>query len=256
MRKRDSFKVNLKTSHYRVYRNKVVNMIRLAKANYFRDLLVKCQGSASKLWKCMNNFTRPRQTTHPRSLMINNKAITDKLVMANHLNQRFASVATRLAAHMNSSNEVTSYNNNILLNDKFNGVPDTSSYRIPVISVSEVHKGLKELDARKAIGADDIPTKFLQINSKILAKYLQKIINNSFLTCTVPEIWKCAKVTALHKGGDETNIDNYRLISVLCAASKLMECHVYKSLYAYLNDNHLLSPSQSGFVQDIPPRQV
>ena len=105
-----------------------------------------------------------------------------------------------------------------------------------------------------AIGADDIPTKFLQINSKILAKYLQKIINNSFLTCTVPEILKCAKVTALHKGGDEANIDNYRPISVLCAASKLMERHVYKSLYAYLNDNQLLSPSQSGFRAGYPDK--
>ena len=103
-------------------------MIGLAKANYFRDLLVKCQGNASKLWKYMNNFTRPRQTTRPRSLMINNKNITDKLSMANHLNQLVASVATRLVAHMNSSNEDTSYNNNILRNDKFNGVPDTSSY--------------------------------------------------------------------------------------------------------------------------------
>ena len=69
-------------------------------------------------------------------------------------------------------------------------------------------------------------------------------MNDTFLflypDCTTPD-------TALHKGGDETNIDNYRPISVLCAASKLMERHVYKSLYAYLNDNQLLSPSQSGF---------
>ena len=38
--------------------------------------------------------------------------------------------------------------------------------------MSEVHKGFMELDARKAIGADDIPTKFFQINTKTIAKYL------------------------------------------------------------------------------------
>ena len=79
-------------------------MIRQTKENYFRDLIVKCQGNASKLWKYMNNFTWSRRTTRHKSLMMNSKAITDKLAIANYLNQRFASVATRLVAHMNSSN--------------------------------------------------------------------------------------------------------------------------------------------------------
>ena len=40
---------------------------------------------------------------------------------------------------------------------------------------------------------------------------------------------------------------NYRPVSVLPLVSKLIERVVFNQLYGYLNDNNLLTESQSGF---------
>ena len=59
--------------------------------------------------------------------------------------------------------------------------------------------------------------------------------------------WKCGKVTALFKGGDRTDCNNYRPITVLPTISKILERAVHKQLYEFLSMNELLTPYQFGF---------
>ena len=59
--------------------------------------------------------------------------------------------------------------------------------------------------------------------------------------------WKSAKVTPIFKKGLKSGPNNYRPISVIPIVSKVFEQIVYNQLYHYLNDNKLLSSSQSGF---------
>ena len=63
--------------------------------------------------------------------------------------------------------------------------------------------------------------------------------------------WKCAKVTALFKQGDKTDKDNYRPISILPTASKVIERAVHSQLYHYLELNHLLAINQFGLTLEI-----
>ena len=56
-----------------------------------------------------------------------------------------------------------------------------------------------------------------------------------------------AGVTPIFKKGSKSDINNYRPISVIPVASKVLEKLVYDQLYHYLNDNKLLSSCQSGF---------
>ena len=42
-------------------------------------------------------------------------------------------------------------------------------------------------------------------------------------------------------------MDNYRPISVLSVASKILEMVVHRQLYHYVNTHHLFSPFQHGF---------
>ena len=62
-----------------------------------------------------------------------------------------------------------------------------------------------------------------------------------------PDQWKIANVTALFKGGYILDVNNYRPISVLSVMSKILERHVYNSLYSYLTKYYFLTPYQSGF---------
>ena len=63
----------------------------------------------------------------------------------------------------------------------------------------------------------------------------------------VPINWKKARVTPLHKKGNTVDMDNYRPISVLLVASKLLERAVQHQLYQYMTEHQLLSAYQCGF---------
>ena len=69
----------------------------------------------------------------------------------------------------------------------------------------------------------------------------------SIKTGIFPQKWKQAKVTPIHKSGDQMNINNYRPISILNVVSKIIEKHVHKTLYCFLTQNELIYLPQSGF---------
>ena len=48
------------------------------------------------------------------------------------------------------------------------------------------------------------------------------------------------KITALVKGGDRTDCNNYRPITVLPTISKILERAVHQQLYEFLSANKLL----------------
>ena len=63
----------------------------------------------------------------------------------------------------------------------------------------------------------------------------------------MPNCWKLANVIPIFKKGDPCDINNYRPVSLLPCASKIMERIVFKHLYNYIHENNLISPHQSGF---------
>jgi hypothetical protein len=110
-----------------------------------------------------------------------------------------------------------------------------------------IKKQLSDLPAKKAKGIDDIGPYFIKLAAPVISESLCHIFNCSIMSCMFPDIWKVARVTALHKKGPKDCLDNYRPISILCTLSKILERHVHKHMYGYLMSNNLLHPSQSGF---------
>ena len=74
-----------------------------------------------------------------------------------------------------------------------------------------------------------------------------EIENISFASGSVPSQLKIAKVTPIYKNGDSHDIHNYRPISVLPCFSKILERLMYKRLYKFLSDFHILFDFQFGF---------
>ena len=62
-----------------------------------------------------------------------------------------------------------------------------------------------------------------------------------------PSIFKLAKVTALFKGGIESEVDNYRPISVLPVLNKVFEKVIHNQLIDFLELHNVLSHQQFGF---------
>ena len=117
-----------------------------------------------------------------------------------------------------------------------------------VISVSEVEDILLGLEKGKSPGMDGISPYVLRNAAAELAGPLAVIFNGSLVSGSVPEQWRVANVTPLHKGGCRVTPSNYRPVSLTSVICKAMEKLVKRFLMAHLAANRLLDPSQHGFV--------
>ena len=72
-------------------------------------------------------------------------------------------------------------------------------------------------------------------------------MNVSITTNVVPKEFKAARVRPLFKKNSRLDVGNYRPVSILCIASKLLEKAVYTQLESYLKEKNILYDFQSGF---------
>ena len=129
--------------------------------------------------------------------------------------------------------------------DNYNVLSELSSLQI---TPNEVESVLKSLPLGKASGPDGINNRVLRELSRELSVPFCSLFNRSLHTGEFPEIWKRSHVTPIAKGGNRASPSNYRPISLLCTPEKCFERVVFKHLYKHFNENHILTPLQSGFV--------
>lgn len=122
-----------------------------------------------------------------------------------------------------------------------------SNIRAIEISAQTVSHALKSLAPKHSSGPDNIPQFVLAKLVNVLYEPLMRIFDTSFVTGVVPIQWKIGKVTPIHKKGLKTNVQNYRPISLLCGAEKVMEIIIRDQLVEFLEDNDLINSDQFGF---------
>ena len=123
-----------------------------------------------------------------------------------------------------------------------------NTFELRPTNYSKVFKILSKLCKTKATGLDKIPAKFLKECLDLITASLCSIFNRSITSGIFPEEWKCAKVTPLlFKNGQRSDLKNYLPISVTHIVAKVFERIIYDQLYAYLNDNDVISCRRSGF---------
>ena len=86
-----------------------------------------------------------------------------------------------------------------------------------------VNKLMKQMAKKKSKGKDGIPQDCLLLGAEVLAKPLSEIINASVESGIFPDLWKEAIVVPILKKGDPKDPKNYRPVSCLSAASKILE---------------------------------
>ena len=115
------------------------------------------------------------------------------------------------------------------------------------ITPEMVEKKLEKLNIYKSSGPDGIHPHVLQKTAKAMSVPLTHIFQQSLETGEVPEDWRTANVTPIHKKGDRTEPSNYRPVSLTSQVCKVMETLIRDKIVEHLTENNLLSEAQHGF---------
>ena len=90
---------------------------------------------------------------------------------------------------------------------------------------------LRSLDISKSPGEDKISGKFLRDAAEGISSPLTYIINLSLKSATAPDDFKLARVLPIYKKGNRNYEGNYRPVSILPVASKVLEKIVYNQMH-------------------------
>ena len=110
----------------------------------------------------------------------------------------------------------------------------------------EVKRAIKMLCMNKAPGIDGIPGEIFKFGGNQATKMLTKLIQQIWKQGKVPQDFKDANITKLFKKGKRSICDNYRGISLLVIAGKILARVILNRLNESLLDS-ICSESQCGF---------
>ena len=167
-----------------------------------------------------------------------NCEITDPKAKANAFNNYFANIGGNLASSIPGASKTA---------NEFMPPPMCDSLFLCPVTADEIQLEIAKPQTGKAVGPSSIPISILKILKSELAGPLQVIFNTSFLTGIVPDKFKLAKLIPVFKKGSQTNLSNYRPISLLIVFNKLLEKLMFNRLADFLEKRHLIYNKQFGF---------
>lgn len=228
-------------SNYRLFRNKLNHVIRVAKKNHFSNKFKDLQHDIKGTWSVINNLLnrgKDHESIVPDSFTHDNNILRDPLTVANGFNEYFVNIGPLLAENIQC---------NSCAND-FLGISNPYSlFLFPVTPDEIVEVASHCLKSNKAAGFDNFKPSVMRNVIHVLAVPLTHIFNISLSHGVFPNRMKVAKVAPVFKKGDPKMFSNYRPISVLPSLSKILERIVYNRLLAFLNKHNILFDGQYGF---------
>ena len=232
---------------YRIARNLASNMIEKAKRNYFKSSLQNNKGNVNCIWKLIKSLGGNNKPSHLPEFLIGecNKVLRNSCEIAEAFNIHFTSLASKIKSSLSPINNFDLSKLNQFVKSKLS--PNKSAFSLPPITCEFVENYVLKIPSSKATGADGISVNLPQAGIKELAPSVSKLINMSLTSNQFPSRWKIARVTALFKAGDISDVNNYRAISILPVLSKIIERHVHDCPFYYLTINNLIYSNQSGF---------
>ena len=225
---------------YKNLRNRAINQMRLdtLEQNAKRISEAKNEGET---WKVVNDIIRPKSET---KITISTPVgdVSDEQEVANSFNRFFVDKIELLKENIDPD-----YVKDPLEKIKEKIKNKNLNFSVKPVSVKEVTKIMKKMSKKKSKGNDGISQECLLKGLDVLATPLTKIINNSISTGIFPDQWKEAIVVPILKKGDAKELKNYRPVSCLASASKVLEKVVCDQLTRFAESHGLLPTSQHGF---------
>jgi len=199
--------------------------------NHERSLTEELKENPKRFYNHVRNFTKTDTTTE---YLINDdgKQVTDKEMIAEEFSNFFASVMTTCEP----------LKGNLPINTP---KPNEVFHDID-ISEAKIRKKLETLKLHKSSGPDNVHVNVLRrcpAISKPLAILFRRSMENGYL----PQDWRDANITPIHKKGSRAHAKNFRPVSLTSQVAKLMEKLILDSLKEFIEANKIISCEQHGF---------
>ena len=115
------------------------------------------------------------------------------------------------------------------------------------VTINELKQAFFSLKTNKSPGYDEVSSNIIKNCFSELNYLLKYLFGKSIEKGVFANALKIARVTPLFKGGDPSDMSNYRPISVLLCFAKRLEPIMYNCLYKYLTTEKLLYSKLFGF---------
>jgi len=234
------YKDNLQLKEkFQNYRNTLTNLIKTVKNEYYREKITAANNTRD-IWRVLNDVTgTPGRISDVGKIDLNykNKLLCNNKEKADAFNDFFINVADDLCPETAQQYEhIPPINNNIM----------DSMFLMPVTE-SEIIEHIASLKSNSSPGPDNIQPLMIKECHKCLTKPVTHIINSIFKTGIIPIQFKSSVITPIYKNGAESDITNYRPISVINNFAKILEKCMKKRLLQFLERHSVLGEHQFGF---------
>jgi len=212
----------------------VKTVVKQEAANLERDIAKKSKTNPKLFHQFVRSKLKTKATIGPITDSSGQEVSSD-VDAAEIFNQYFASVFTR-------EQDVDAPE----LANQFLG-PEVDPLGSVNITEEMVKEKIMKLDVNKASGPDEISTRFLIESVHEITNPLANLFNRMLHETYVPNSWKVAVVTPIHKKGSRNLASNYRPVSLTSQMSKLFESLLRDVIVDHLETKALLRSSQHGF---------
>ena len=219
-------------SSYKKWRNKAKSEMREALRNYEKSIVEGSKRNPKLFYKYVNNRIKGKSSI-PNIVRGDGQRIDGSGDKAEEFNKFFTSVFTKEDQNQKLKCQ------EIRCDTSFDGM---------ILSKEEVRKALLTLNPDKSSGPDGIHPKVLRECAMVLDHPLYLLFNKSVEDGKIPQDWKTANISPIHKKGSKSEVGNYRPISLTSCICKVLERLIRKSLLEHLFNNELISERQHGFL--------
>lgn len=235
------------TAFYKKYCKILTRIIKLAKQNYYNNLILNSSNKNKTMWNIINSSINKKPTNdNISSINIDGKQICNGHTIADTFNKHFVSTAQDIRTTKLNCNTPLNHTKTIqYLTRAFNH--PFPPINIKYISTKELEEITKSIKSKDSYGYDEIPTKILKSSIYFISSPLTYIINRMLSTGTFPSRLKFSVVKPLFKAREKKYVTNYRPISLLTSFSKIFEKVIFNRLLQHINNNQILTDAQFGF---------
>ncbi len=246
IRDRDVAASSSNHSLYKKLRNKANRLVRKDRLASNLDLLERRRSDPKTIWSIANAATgRAIRGSLPPRLQEGDNVVEGESSLASHVNTFYLDKITRIGNKIDTS---AAHGRHAL---SLSSVPIPAAtnckFKFCHPSEAQIHRIILGLNNTQALGVDGIPVAVLKALAPVIAAPLAHLVRKSLESSAVPDKFKMARVTPVHKGKGKPmdQASSFRPISILSAMSKVLERAVLLQLSPHLAP--LLPSSKFGF---------